>query len=316
MRIFIAGATGVLGRSLVPKLLACGHSVAGTSSKAEGLQQLERMGVEPVLMDGLNRDSVLAAVKAAHADVVVNQMTALANLRDYKNFDREFDLTNRLRRDGTSYLLEAAKASGARRIVVQSFAGWPLQRGEAPANPEETPFAEDLPASMQESQNAMRQMEEMVVSSQSPAGVVLRYGFFYGPGTSFDVDGDTTQAVRKRGLPLVGGGTAIWSLIHIDDAAEATRIAIESAPAGIYHVTDDHPASVREWLTGMAGILHAKQPRGVPAWIAKLFVGASGVYLMTQARGASNAKAKRVLHWNPAYPDWRQGFAAALGRES
>lgn len=316
MRIFIAGATGVLGRSLVQKLLERGHSVVGTSSRTGGLQQLERMGVEPVLMDGLDHDSVLAAVKAAQADVVVNQMTALANVHDYKNFDREFAVTNRLRREGTSYLLEAAKESGASRIVVQSFAGWPLQRGKTSANSEETPFAEDLPAHMQESQNAIRQMEEMVLSSQSPAGVVLRYGFFYGPGTSFDSEGETTQTVRKGGLPIVGGGTAIWSFVHVDDAAEATRISIESGPAGVYHIADDQPVSVSEWVLELARLLHAKPPKKVPAWLAKLFVGESGVYLMTKARGVVNTKAKRVLNWKPVYPDWRQGFADTLGKDS
>lgn len=316
MRILIAGATGVLGRNLMPKLLERDHSVVGTSSRTDGLQRLQRMGVEPLLMDGLNRNSVLAAVKTAHADVVVNEMTALASVRDYKNFDRAFAVTNRLRKDGTSHLLEAAKASGAQRIVVQSFAGWPLQGGKARANPEETPYAEDLPARMQESQKAIRQMEEMVLSSQSSAGTVLRYGFFYGLGTSFDPQGETTQTVRKGGLPIVGGGTAIWSLIHIDDAAEATRIAIEGAPAGIYHITDDQPAPVSEWVTELARLLDAKPPKKVPAWLAKLFVGESGVYLMTKARGAMNTKAKRVLNWKPAYPDWRQGFAITLGKKS
>lgn len=316
MRIFLAGATGVLGRTLIPMLLERGHRVVGTSSKADRLKQLERMGAEPVLMDGLDRESVTAAVKAAHPDVVVNEMTALANLSDYKNFDEEFALTNRLRRDGTSYLLEAAKASGAKRIVVQSFAGWPLQRSSAPANPEEAPYEKDLPSSMRKSQDAIRAMEEMVVSSQSPAGVVLRYGFLYGPGTSFDCEGETTRMVRKGDLPIIGGGTAIWSLIHVEDAARATRLAIEGTASGIYHVTDDRPAPVSEWVTELARLLDARRPKEVPALLAKPFAGNSGVYLMTKARGALNTKAKRALNWTLVYPDWQKGFAATLGRTS
>ncbi|MES2393594.1 MAG: NAD(P)-dependent oxidoreductase [Acidobacteriota bacterium] len=316
MRIFLTGATGVLGRSLVPRLLGRGHSVVGTSSRKEGLQQLEQMGVEPVLMDGLDRASVVGAVMAAQPDVVVNEMTALANVRDYKNFDKEFALTNRLRGEGTAYLLEGAKASGAQRIVVQSFAGWPLERGKAVANPEGAPYEKELPEKMRKSGAAIRGMEEMVLASEEPAGVVLRYGFFYGPGTSFDADGETTQAVRKGGLPLVGGGTAVWSLIHIEDAAEATRLAIEGAPAGAYHVTDDHPAAVHEWLAELARVLDAKPPKHVPALLAKLAVGDAGVYLMTKTRGALNAKAKSVLDWKLAYPDWREGFATSLGAEA
>ena len=221
MRIFIAGATGVLGRNLIPRLIQRGHSVIGTSSTQKRLQELERMGAEPILMNGLDRDSVLAAVKAARADVIVNQMTALSNVHSYKNFDKEFELTNRLRRDGTAYLLEAAQRNGVQRIVVQSFAGWPLQRGSAIANPEESPYATNLPARMRESLCAIRQMEEMVVSSQSPVGIVLRYGFFYGPGTSFDPTSDMMETVRKSGLPIIGNGAGIWSFIHIEDACRS-----------------------------------------------------------------------------------------------
>ena len=316
MRIFIAGATGVLGRNLIPKLLKRGHSVVGTSSTKERLQELEHMGSEAILMNGLDRDSVLRAVTAAKADVVVNQMTALASVQNYRNFDKEFELTNRLRREGTAYLLEAARQNEVRKIVVQSFAGWPLQAGSVIANPEETPYAMDLPARMKNSLRAIQQMEEMVVSSQSPVGVVLRYGFFYGPGTSFDSTASTIEVVRKGNFPVIGKGTGVWSFIHVEDAAEATRIAIEDAPAGTYQVTDDHPAAVGEWLPELARLLEAKPPKRVPVWLGRLFAGASTAFMMTRMRGAANGKAKRVLEWRPNYADWRHGFAAMLRRPS
>lgn len=316
MRIFIAGATGVLGRNLIPKLLKRGHSVVGTSSTKERLQELEHMGSEAILMNGLDRDSVLRAVTAAKADVVVNQMTSLASVQNYRNFDKEFELTNRLRREGTAYLLEAARQNEVRKIVVQSFAGWPLQAGSVIANPEETPYAMDLPARMKNSLRAIQQMEEMVVSSQSPVGVVLRYGFFYGPGTSFDSTASTIEVVRKGNFPVIGKGTGVWSFIHVEDAAEATRIAIEDAPAGTYHVTDDHPAAVAEWLPELARLLEAKPPKRVPVWLGRLFAGASTAFMMTKMRGAANGKAKRVLEWRPSYADWRHGFAAMLRRPS
>lgn len=316
MRIFIAGATGVLGRNLIPRLLQRGHSVAGTSSRKERLQELERVGCEAILMDGLDRESVLRAVTEAKADVVVNQMTALTNVQSFRNFDKEFALTNRLRSEGTAYLLEAARQNAVRKIVVQSFAGWPLQAGSALANPEETPYATDLPARMKDSHRAIQQMEGSVLSSSSPVGVVLRYGFFYGPGTSFDATASTMQVVRKGGFPIIGEGTGVWSFLHIEDAAEATRIAIEEAPAGAYHVTDDHPAAVSEWLPELARLLGAKQPKRVPVWLGKLFAGASTAFMMTRMRGAANDKAKNVLKWKPVYADWRQGFAATLRKPS
>ena len=312
MRILLAGATGVLGRKLIPKLLERGHHVIGTSSTNNKLSELQRLGVEPVLMNGLDRDSVFSAVLGAAPEVVVNEMTALSKVRNYKNFDQEFALTNRLRAEGTSYLVAASMQAGVKKIVVQSFAGWPFERSRALANSEEAPFEPSIPVRMRQSQRAIRSMEEIALSQQSLVGVVLRYGYFYGPGTSFDAEGEISKALRKRAFPLVGGGTAVWSLIHVDDAAEATRLAIESAPGGIYNITDDRPATLAEWLPGFARLLNAKQPISIPRWLGRLFVGESGLYMMTQARGALNAKAKKVLGWIPAYPDWRSGFAATI----
>jgi nucleoside-diphosphate-sugar epimerase len=312
MRVFLAGATGVLGTKLIPKLLERGHDVIGTSNTSNKLSELKRSGVDPLLMDGLDRDSVFTAVSAAAPDVVVNEMTALSRVRNYKNFDHEFALTNRLRVEGTSHLLAASKQYAVKKIVIQSFAGWPFDQTVALANSEEAPFDPGVPVRMRRSQRAIQQMEEMVLSQTVPVAVVLRYGYFYGPGTAFDVNGELSKAIRKRAFPLIGGGSAVWSLIHVDDAAEATRLAIESAPAGIYNITDDKPSTLSEWLPGLADLLNARRPVRIPAWIGRFFVGESGLYLMTQARGARNARAKRVLGWSPAYPDWRSGFAATL----
>jgi len=312
MRIFLAGATGVLGMRLIPRLLERGHKVIGTTTTKDKLSDLKRLGVDPILMDGLDRDSVRSAVSAADPEVVVNEMTALSKVRNYKNFDQEFALTNRLRADGTSHLVAASRQCGVKKIVVQSFAGWPFEQTKAPANSEEAPFERNIPTRMKQSQRAIQAMEETVLSQESPAGVVLRYGYFYGPGTSFDVEGEISKALRKRAFPLIGGGTGVWSLIHVDDAAEATRLAIECAPSGIYNITDDRPSTIGDWLPGLAALLNAKRPMRMPRWVGRFFVGESGLYMMTQARGALNAKAKRVLGWNPAYPDWHSGFAATL----
>ncbi len=310
MRIFIAGATGVLGRNLIPKLLNHGHSVIGTSSTKARLRELQELGVDAVLMNGLDRDSVFTAVSSSTPDVVVNEMTAISKVRNYKNFDQEFALTNRLRVEGTSHLLAASRQVKVKKVVVQSFAGWPFEQTGAAANSEEADFEPSVPVRMRNSQRAIQAMEQSVLSGKPPVGVVLRYGYFYGPGTSFDLEGDINKALRKRAFPLIGGGTGVWSLIHVDDAAEATRLAIESAPGGIYNIVDDRPSKLEEWLPGLCKLLGVKPPMKMPAWLGRFFVGESGVYMMTQARGALNAKAKRVLGWKPAYPDWRTGFAA------
>ena len=312
MRIFVAGATGVLGSKLVEKLLQRGHSVVGTSNTRTKLENLRALGVEAVQMDGLDRTSVFQAIAASRPDVIVNEMTSLSTVRTYKNFDDEFRITNRLRQEGSAHLLAAAQAHDVKRIVVQSFAGWPWKVSDRRANSEEAPFEPDVPAKMKESQAAIQQMEAMIASSQNPIGVVLRYGHLYGAGTSFAPDGGVVRAIRKKAFPLIAEGAAVWSFVHVDDAAEATRSAIEEAAAGIYNIADDQPARVAEWLPEVARILGAKPPMRVPAWLGKLFVGDSGLYLMNRARGADNLKAKAYLQWKPAFPDWRTGFANTL----
>ena len=312
MRVFVAGATGVLGSILVKKLVKHGHTVSGSSNTASKLQDLERSGAAPVFMDGLDRRSVFEAVAAARPDVIVNEMTNLSNVRSYKNFDREFETTNRLRCEGTAHLLAAGEAHHVKRIVVQSFAGWPSHNTGLRGNPEQAQFETELPVKMNKSQEAIKLMEAMITSSHFPLGIVLRYGHLYGPRTSFARDGNIVSAVRTRSFPLIAQGAAAWSFVHVDDAAEATRLAIENAPGGIYNIVDDKPALVSEWLPELARILEAKPPFTLPIWLAKLLVGQSGLYLMNRACGADNSKARKVLQWTPAFPDWRVGFRRTL----
>ena len=294
MRIFVAGATGALGRRLVPLLVEGGHQVTGmtrTAGKAAGLR----------------------AVAAARPEVVVHQLTALAGMTSFRKVDQGFALTNRLRTEGTDHLLEAARAAGARRFVAQSFAGWPFARVGGPVKTEDDPLDPDPPAQLRRTLDAIRHLESAVLGTEGIEGVVLRYGGFYGPGTSAGEGGFMLDDLRRGRFPLVGAGTGVWSFVHIDDAATATVAAIERGAPGIYQIVDDDPAPVSEWLPALAAAVGARPPRRVPVWVARLVGGAHGVVLMTEARGASNAKARRELGWRPAWPSWRQGFRAGLG---
>jgi 2-alkyl-3-oxoalkanoate reductase len=313
VRIFVTGATGVLGRRLVPLLVSGGHQVTGmtrTPGKAAGLRAA---GAEPVVADALDRDAVLRAVVAARPEVVVHQLTALAGMTGFRKFDREFALTNRLRTEGTDHLLEAARAAGTRRFVAQSFAGWPFARVGGPVKTEEDPLDPDPPAQLRRTLGAIRHLEAAVPGTEGIDGVVLRYGGFYGPGTSAGAGGSMLEGLRRRRFPVVGAGTGVWSFIHIDDAAAATMAAVERGAPGIYQIVDDDPAPVSEWLPALAAAIGAPPPRQVPAWVARLVAGEHAVVLMTEARGASNAKARRELGWRPGYRSWRQGFRHGLG---
>ncbi|HWM88383.1 MAG TPA: NAD(P)-dependent oxidoreductase [Kofleriaceae bacterium] len=311
MRIFVAGATGALGRRLVPMLVARGHEVAGTTRSREKLAGLAAAGAEGALVDGLDREAVLAAVTRARPEVVVHQMTALADLRSPRRFDREFALTNRLRSEGTAHLIAAAQAAGARRFVAQSYAGWPYARTGGPVKTEEDELDPDPPRQMRRTLAAIRELEDAVLGARME-GLVLRYGGFYGPGTPLAVDGAIAKAVRRRQFPIVGGGTGVWSFVHIDDAASATAAAVERGAPGVYNVVDDDPAPVSQWLPALADALGARPPLRVPGWVGLLAIGRAGLSLMTSTRGASNARAVRELGWRPRYPSWRQGFRAAV----
>jgi nucleoside-diphosphate-sugar epimerase len=309
MRIFVAGATGALGRRLVPQLVAAGHEVTGMTRTAAKADALRAQGATPVVADALDRDAVLAAVHEARPDVVVHQLTAIGKI-DLRNPDRTFAPTNRLRTQGTDILLAAAREVGASRFVAQSYAGWPFARDGAEVKTEEDALDPEPPAGLRETHAAIRHLERAVTTAQGIDGIVLRYGGFYGPGTGMAKGGDEYEAVRKRQFPVVGGGRGIWSLIHIDDAAEATVAAIEHGAPGIYNVVDDEPAPVREWLPALAAAVGGKPPRKVPRFVGRLLMSPGTLAMMTEIRGASNAKARRELGWHPAHSSWRQGFQA------
>jgi 2-alkyl-3-oxoalkanoate reductase len=307
MRIFLAGATGAIGRRLVPLLVDAGHTVIGTTRHRDSTEQLRFLGAEPAVLDPLDAGAVTAAVAAAGPDVIVHQLTALAGLGSFRAFSDGFAMTNRLRTEGTDNLLAAGRAAGVRRVVAQSFGGWPYARTGGPVKTETDPLDPTPAPGAVSSLNALKHLEA-AVTGYDGAGLALRYGGFYGPGTSLSADGPHTRMVRKRKFPIVGDGGGIWSFCHIDDAASATVAAVSRGASGVYNVCDDEPAAVRDFLPVLSAELSAKPPRHVPAWLARPLLGDQGMVMMTTARGMSNAKAKRELGWTPAYPSWRDGF--------
>lgn len=303
MRVFVAGATGVIGRFLVPGLIAAGHEVTASTRSGGKVGQLAAAGAKPVVVDGLDRDAVLDAVKAAEPEVIVHQMTALTDLRSFRNLDKQFALTNELRTRGTDYLLEAAALLGTRRFIAQSFTGWNNARsGSAVKTEQDLLDPRALPGTTR-SLAAIRHVEE-AVPAQVPAGLVLRYGILYGHGAS-DL---MLEVVRKRQLPVIGGGTGIWSFTEITDAAAATVAAVTQGAPGLFNVVDDEPAPVAQWVPYLASCLGVKPPMSAPAWLGRLLGGEMIAEWMSQGRGASNGKARRELGWTPNYPSWRDGF--------
>jgi nucleoside-diphosphate-sugar epimerase len=308
MRVFIAGAAGVLGQHLVPLLTADGHEVTGSTRSSGKAALVRQLGATPVVVDGLDAEGVLAAVREARPEVIIHEMTALTSMSNLRNFDKVFAVTNQLRTAGTDNLLAAARAAGTGRFIAQSYTSWPYARVGGPVKTEDDPLDTRPPSAMTESLRAIRHVEEAV--SAFPGGVVLRYGGFYGPGASENM----LAPVRKRMLPVIGGGTGIWSFLHADDAAAATAAAVTRGAPGIYNVVDDDPAAVSEWLPFLARCLGAKPPLRVPGWLGRLLGGEAALVMMTEMRGASNAKAKRELGWSPRYPSWRDGFPAWTGK--
>jgi nucleoside-diphosphate-sugar epimerase len=272
---------------------------------------LRELGAVPVVADALDSDQVAAAIGRASPDVIVHQLTAIPTTLDLRHFDRDFALTNRLRTEGTDHLVSAGHAVGVRQFVAQSYAAWPYARTGGPVKTEQDPLDPSPAREMREGLAAIRHLEQAVLNADWTKGIVLRYGAFYGPGTSMAPGAEQVELVRKRKFPLVGSGRGMWSFIHVADAAEATVAAIEHGSRGIYNVVDDDPAPVAEWLPALAQTLGAKKPVRVPRFVGRLFAGEAGVVMMTELRGASNAKAKRELGWRPEHPSWRQGFAAA-----
>jgi nucleoside-diphosphate-sugar epimerase len=314
MRVFVAGATGALGKHLVPRLLAAGHEVTGMTRKQANADALREQGADAVVADALDADAVGSAIATAEPEIVVHQLTAIPASLDLRNIDREFAQTNRLRTEGTDILLSAALAAGARRFVAQSYAGWPYELDGPMVKDEDYPLQSDPPKGAVESVAAIRHVESAVTGAEGIEGIVLRYGGFYGPGTNMATNPDTemTELVRKRKMPIVGGGEGVWSFIHIADAASATVDAIEGGAPGVYNVTDDEPAEVRDWLPYLAEALGAKKPMRIPAWLGRIVAGPTAVMMMTESRGASNAKAKRELGWTPSFASWRDGFSRGL----
>ena len=313
MKVFVAGATGALGRQLVPQLVARGHEVVGMTRSAARREVVRSLGATPVVADALDAAKVAAAVAETEPEVIVHELTALAGPIDLRHFDRFFEATNRLRTEGTDHLLAAARAVGARRFVGQSFAGWPYARSGGAVKTEGDPLDSAPPAQMRRTLDAIRYLEAAVTGGHSIEGVVLHYGALYGPGTSLDGEGsEQVQMIRKRRFPVVGDGGGVWSFVHVEDAAGATVAAVERGRPGIYNIVDDEPAPVAQWLPALAAALRAKPPRRVTRWLGRLLAGEVATVMMTEVRGASNAKAKRELGWQPRHASWRDGFSGGL----
>jgi len=308
MRVLVAGSTGAIGIPLVRQLTDRGHHVIATTRRPDRAERLRRLGAAVTKMDGLDAASVGEAVARAEPDAIIHQMTALSGKPDMRYFDRWFAATNALRTAGTRNLLAAAQAAGVARVVVQSYAGWNIDRRGRGLATEDEPL-DSNPAPAQRESLAALQFLERAVTEVPLTGIVLRYGSFYGPGASDAY----VDMVRKRMLPIIGSGAGVWSWIHIDDAASATVAALERGEPGIYHVADDTPAPVAEWLPYLAQSVGAKLPLHLPAWLGRLAAGDVVVRMMTDVRGVSNAKAKWMLDWRPRWASWRDGFRRALG---
>jgi 2-alkyl-3-oxoalkanoate reductase len=312
MRVLVAGATGAIGVPLIALLVRAGHSVVGLTRTASRTGLLRRLGAEPVVADGLDAAAIHEAVLAAKPQVIVHEMTALRGASDLRHFDRAFALSNRLRTEGLDHLLAAAAEAGTRRFIAQSFCGWPYARHGGHIKTEDEPLDPDPPGELRRTLSAIRYLETRVLQAPDIAGLVLRYGAFYGPGTGM-LDGTIIEQLRRRRFPLIGGGTGWWSFVHIDDAAAATAIAAERGEAGLYNIVDDEPAPVSDWLPSLAAAVGARPPRRIPTWLARPLAGRHLVSMMTDVRAGSNAKARRILGWRPVHASWRDGFRSAAG---
>ena len=308
MKVLVAGATGVVGRQLVPRLLDQGHKVVGLvrSSKAE---RLAALGAEIVSVDALDRSAVIRAVRDAGPDAIVHQLTALSGA-SMRNFDKAFARTNELRTRGTDNLLAAAAEAGVGRFIAQSYTNWTNDPNGPAVQDENDPLDPHPIATQRQTLAGIEYLERVVPAA---GGIVQRYGNFYGPGTHFEVGGEYEKLIKSGGFPIIGGGTGIWSFTHVGDAAAATIAALTQGEPGIYNVVDDDPAPLSEWLPVLADLLGAKPPRHVPAWLGRLLAGEAVVHMSTRIRGSANAKAKRELDWAPRYPSWRDGFRNGRG---
>jgi nucleoside-diphosphate-sugar epimerase len=316
MKVFVAGGTGAIGIKLVPQLSAAGHDVIATSRSARGAEQVQALGAEPAIVDGLDEPGMVEAVKHAQPEVVIHEMTALAGKMDLRHFDRWFATTNQLRTRGTDYLIRAAREAGARRLIVQSYGGgWSNPREGGAVKTEEDPLDPDPLKWTRETMAGIRHIERTVPTAEGLEGVVLRYGGLYARGTGA-LSEEALDLIRKRRFPVVGDGGGVWSFVYTGDAASATVAALDQGDPGVYNVVDDDPAPAREWLPYLAEAIGAKPPRRVPVWLGRIAAGDVPVSMMTEIRGSSNAKAKRELGWQPGYASWREGFAAEAAEPS
>jgi 2-alkyl-3-oxoalkanoate reductase len=312
MRVFVAGATGAIGRRLVPLLVANGHEVTAMSRAAYKAGEIRELGATPAIADLLDRHAVLHAVAQARPEAVVHQVTALANMKSLRRFDAEFAATNRLRTCGLDNLLAAALATGARRFIAQSYTNWTNAPEGDSVKDETDPLDPNPPRWQRRTLAAIEYLERTVTEVSEIVGIALRYGNLYGPGTSLGPDGTMVRAVRRRRFPIAGDGAGVWSFCHVDDAAQAALLALTRGAPGVYNITDDEPAPVSVWLPELARIVGAEPPHRVPAWLGRLVLGEAGLSMMTRSRGSSNQRAKRVLGWSPRYSSWRSGFRHEL----
>lgn len=313
MRIFLAGATGAIGRRLLPRLIEGGHEVTALTRSEGRAAHLRAAGARPVVADVFDREALLAAVETARPEAVIHQLTSIPARMNPRRIRQELAPTNRLRTEGTQVLMDAAQAAGARRFIAQSVSFYYAPGAAVPAT-EEEPLYHDAPAAFAELVHATEALEDTVLSTPGVEGMVLRYGYFYGPGTAYAAEGSMTTDVARGRLPLLGDGGGVFSFIHVDDAAAATVLALDRGTPGIYNIVDDEPAPLRVWLPYLAALLDAPRPKRLPTFIGRLGAGRYGVYFMTEQRGASNQKARHALGWAPRYASWREGFAATLAR--
>jgi 2-alkyl-3-oxoalkanoate reductase len=318
MKVFVAGATGALGKQVVPMLVSQGHEVTGMTRIPAKEDLIRSLGARPAVTDALDPEAVAQAVAEAEPDAVIHELTAINAGAFGRSLDKMFAQTNRLRTEGTDHLLAAARAVGARRFIAQSFAGWPFERTGGPVKTEEDPLASNPPKSVSETLGAIKYLERVVTEAEGIEGVALRYGGFYGPATSIALnpDGEQVAMLRKRRLPVIGNGAGIWSFVHIADAAAATVAALDHGEPGVYNVVDDEPATAAAILPDLAKAIGADPPRRIPRWLGRLIAGEGNTIMMTEVRGASNEKAKRELRWEPRYPSWRLGFREGLEQDN
>ena len=313
MKVFVAGSTGAIGRSLLPLLIEKRHDVVALVRTPARAKDVEALGARAAVADALDPDGLRAAIRRAAPEAVIHELTSLKGVTNFRRFDQTFALTNRFRTRTLDTMLAAARSIGVRRFIAQSYCGWPYAREGSPVKTEDDPLDPTPPASFRESLAAIRYLEDTIRQTRDIQAFALRYGNLYGPGTDISAEGTVADLVSRRKLPLFGSGAGVWSFIHVRDAASATVAAMSRGSPGIYNVVDDEPVPVNVWLPALANALGARPPRRLPAWVGALLLGDGGLSMMTLARGGSNAKSKRELAWQPSFASWRRGFVEGLG---